>query len=750
MNNRSTLCIATALLVAGSAVAQTHYHYFEAEDASTLGTNYVSVVDTNVPPFAFNTNYITSTVNKTDQPLVGEEEAAIYSIGDLPPNTLWDLYLRIHVGPDNGGYNDDSFFPADVFWDWFSTNSFYNPGGYGVNGLAGYETLDGAATTADGFHWVLVSEIGPYDSFEGLNLWWACAPREDGLELDAFALVWSGFPIIDPMLDPANAAVELWAGAYEPTLPVSTPTPTVTAYFLDGAGTANTNSITVKLKGAAVTNFTVAYANYATTVSFVPESFLDIPSTNTVQVVVASSPGAILVTNEFTVEVAAEPIVYADATTNNTVMAVSADGPVGAGTAWVVNETDTVDGIWRFRATFGVDPSVTNEPSGTLATLGGVYESAGNSGADNCPRLKTSVSVPTNTYDVYIYFWQAQAWPIRAGLEDTAGTNSLAQFTDANSIQVASDSGGRQLRRGYLGRVDNVSSIEVYVEDLPATDNNTRTWYDGIGYAVAPTSSFPGVYVDATTNNTVMAVSTDGPVGAGTALVVNTTDSVDGIWRFRATFGVPSSTTNEPIGTLASLGGVFESAGNSGADNCPRLKTSISGLPLESYDVYIYFWRDENQSPWTIRAGLEDTPGTNSLTQYTLANSIQVANDSAGREFRRAYLGRVVDVTAFDVYVEDLPATDNNTRTWYDGIGYTVAQGASFDPEITDVSVSGGNVTLTWTSETVATYSILHKTNLTDAVWSPVKTGIAGGDPTTTDSVPVSGASREYFMIQGH
>jgi hypothetical protein len=111
------------------------------------------------------------------------------------------------------------------------------------------------------------------------------------------------------------------------------------------------------------------------------------------------------------------------------------------------------------------------------------------------------------------------------------------------------------------------------------------------------------------------------------------------------------------------------------------------------------------------------------------------------------YLGQVSG-TEIEVYIDD--DSTGGDRTWYDGIGYQVFSGASLEPVIQSISVAGGSVSLSWTSEAGATYSILSKTNLTDATWTAVKTGIAGGDPTTSDSVTVSGADQEFFSIEGN
>jgi len=84
-------------------------------------------------------------------------------------------------------------------------------------------------------------------------------------------------------------------------------------------------------------------------------------------------------------------IIYVDADftadTGNTLLAPSAGGGVVP-----TNTTDTVDGIWRYRSGFGLKPTDTVIPTSPIDLAGGtVYESAGNSGADNVPRIVTTV-----------------------------------------------------------------------------------------------------------------------------------------------------------------------------------------------------------------------------------------------------------------------------------------------------------------------------------------------------------------------
>lgn len=292
----------------------------------------------------------------------------------------------------------------------------------------------------------------------------------------------------------------------------------------------------------------------------------------------------------------------------------------------------------------------------------------------------------------------------------------------------------------------SVHTAKVVVASTPGGTLYTNEW----SFEVVSTENI--TYLDASDATIVMATSPDGPVGTGTAFVFNTSDSADGIWRERP-YGVHAGTTSIPTNDIPvgePPATVLESTAFSGVDNCPRLKVSATDLDDGTYNVYVYFWHSEGGAQWPLRAGLEDTPGTNSLTEVT-TDGYTVAYDEGGRELKQVYLG-MVSGTQVDVYVEDRPAGGNGDRTWFDGIGYepTVQVGPTVNPDIQSFGVSDGTATLTWASEDGITYSILHKTNLTDSAWTPAKTGISSEGTNTTDSVNLSGEGQEFFSIEGN
>jgi hypothetical protein len=206
-------------------------------------------------------------------------------------------------------------------------------------------------------------------------------------------------------------------------------------------------------------------------------------------------------------------------------------------------------------------------------------------------------------------------------------------------------------------------------------------------------------YVDAvftgSSANTVYA-----PSAGGGTITTSTGDTVDGLWRARTSLGLRPTVTTPPTGTvtLDSTSTVYESTANSStADNVRRVVTSVS-VAQNAYDVYVYFWIDQNGSPWRIRAGLVDTVdpltlfiGSNGLTATDSPIS-WIASDNGGpRRLMQAYLGQTSG-NSISVFVEDGPAggtTPSNERTWYDGIGYVKVYNVPNSPSVTPVNVNG-------------------------------------------------------------
>jgi len=171
-------------------------------------------------------------------------------------------------------------------------------------------------------------------------------------------------------------------------------------------------------------------------------------------------------------------------------------------------------------------------------------------------------------------------------------------------------------------------------------------------------------YLDANATNTTFAngspLSTTGPSA--------TQGADDNQWHERTGFG---------------NGGSVLTSNESGTENAGILRTTIDGSGLEdgTYDIFAYFWSD-NDEDWRLLAGLEQ----NNLmdfrlygSQYAEADqfeSIELVTDNDNDlQLYRAYLGRteVVGGADIDVLIDDWQTINGSaSRTWYDGVGYAL------------------------------------------------------------------------------
>jgi hypothetical protein len=216
--------------------------------------------------------------------------------------------------------------------------------------------------------------------------------------------------------------------------------------------------------------------------------------------------------------------------------------------------------------------------------------------------------------------------------------------------------------------------------------------------SLAPASAHaaigPILYVDADSSNTVqgqaVAMGDTGsyPVsaGLGAALPSTTTGGDVGVnqWWFRPAFGLSPSISGGPAPATWSQptpnGTILEASGPSGAENAPRLATTVTGLRAGSYEVFAFYWDQRGLSDWGIRASLQDAAGPLPYFGSGLpgempasAPSVEVAADNAGRFLLRASIGFTApESTSITVYIDDRPGAAANgiQRTWYDGIGY--------------------------------------------------------------------------------
>ena len=142
----------------------------------------------------------------------------------------------------------------------------------------------------------------------------------------------------------------------------------------------------------------------------------------------------------------------------------------------------------------------------------------------------------------------------------------------------------------------------------------------------------------------------------------------DNIWGYRA-FGYDQNGV---------LGGatkdIYEASGTgSGAEDCPVIVTTISGLtPGRLYRVEVVYWSSTAQN-WNVRAGFE----ANNMILFDYNGSLGVAGTATGDTDgdRVSLTGTVGTATAdtlgqIKVFIDDLPGSGYADRTWYEGLKY--------------------------------------------------------------------------------
>jgi hypothetical protein len=172
----------------------------------------------------------------------------------------------------------------------------------------------------------------------------------------------------------------------------------------------------------------------------------------------------------------------------------------------------------------------------------------------------------------------------------------------------------------------------------------------------------PVEYIDANATNTMYAsgtaLSTTGPSSGSGAL--------DGLWHQRTGFG---------------NGGSVLTSSESGFENAPMLKTTVDGLQDGLYDVFAYFWSDDDED-WRLMAGLESSNlvdfrrfGSQHAEANQFASIETVAANNNDLLLYRAYVGRteVAGGAGINVYIDDWQSLVGSAiRTWYDGVGYAL------------------------------------------------------------------------------
>jgi hypothetical protein len=176
-------------------------------------------------------------------------------------------------------------------------------------------------------------------------------------------------------------------------------------------------------------------------------------------------------------------------------------------------------------------------------------------------------------------------------------------------------------------------------------------------------------YIDASAANTIFA--------SGAALVTSTPNASQGpddnMWHLRTGVGNGSNVL---------------SSNETGSENAPLLKTTLEGLSDGEYDIFAYFWSD-NDEDWRLMAGLDQNNlldfrriGAQHADEDQFTAIEVVSANSNDLLLYRAYLGRteVTDGAAIDVFVDDYSTNNSQFRTWFDGLGYSLVSESALLP----------------------------------------------------------------------
>ena len=236
---------------------------------------------------------------------------------------------------------------------------------------------------------------------------------------------------------------------------------------------------------------------------------------------------------------------------------------------------------------------------------------------------------------------------------------------------------GDQWNWSAITENSTVDNLRPIAPDTHGADSQPVFWFRGdyfhaqdadtavVGIIDRDPSVTPGLvtYVDASASNTTrFNGSPIGATGPNDAM-----GSDDDQWHERTGFGNGSS-----VYTSSEIG--FEDA--------PMLRTNIEGLSNGVYEVFAYFWSD-NDEDWRLMAGLEEDNlidfrryGSQHAASEQFDSEVTVSANNNDLLLYRAYLGQVevVDGTTIEVFVDDWQSLAGSAiRTWYDGVGYSLA-----------------------------------------------------------------------------
>ncbi|MEM6504344.1 MAG: PEP-CTERM sorting domain-containing protein [Planctomycetota bacterium] len=180
----------------------------------------------------------------------------------------------------------------------------------------------------------------------------------------------------------------------------------------------------------------------------------------------------------------AAPITFVDADLTNTTL--DAGFPIILGTNVTTTRVNG-DDLWAYDTGFGNGPAVF--AAGASDVVGNVLET-------------TVSSLPSNTYDVYVFYFASTApqtdanWDIEAqvGPNPPVIASGLGDGIDPSTLDFAvtptfafGNNGDIQMRAINIGTVTGTEfKVFISAPDTVSGGGEPRTWFDGVGYAVVP------------------------------------------------------------------------------------------------------------------------------------------------------------------------------------------------------------------------------------------------------------------------
>ncbi|MBN2163117.1 MAG: hypothetical protein JW713_09245 [Pontiellaceae bacterium] len=190
----------------------------------------------------------------------------------------------------------------------------------------------------------------------------------------------------------------------------------------------------------------------------------------------------------------------------------------------------------------------------------------------------------------------------------------------------------------------------------------------------------------------------------------------------------------------------FES-NREGTEDCPQLRTLVSGLPDRTYAVYAYFWVAAGQG-FKFGASLTGNPAASvplfnvSSTDVAAAGSADFSTSvvvaSGDRTLYQVSLG-TVSGTDVAVYVDDEADGGYNSSCWYDGIGY--ARNVATTPADLSVDLTNESATVSW-PQTHQGWILQSTANLPGNNWADVE----GSNSNVSWSIPFGGVEDSAFF----